>query len=230
MIPPTQPPTPLPEPRPFERLASIGSDLPRACWIWLIWGVGAGLWPAVGAPLALIAALGAWWRVMALRTARLTAGSAGSSSWCRIWTSVAWGSAVVGSVTAVEWCLAGIGVPWRPTAGLATTCRLLVSLEMLLAAAWVASEASERRSGWVLMLLALAATGGLASGCVQVVDALDADALAGSRPLLVLSRGVMLGGAAVAVLLLADLVGRLMQAMAHEAFEEEHPSSNPRLP
>lgn len=230
MIPPLQPPTPLPEPRPFERLASIGSDLPRACWIWLIWGVGAGLWPAVGAPLALIAALGAWWRVMALRTARLSAGSARSSGWCRIWTWVALGAAVVGSISAVEWCVAGVGVPWGPTAGLTNTCRLLVPLEMLLAAAWVASEASERRSGWVLMLLALAAAGGLASACVQVVDALDATALAGSRSMLVLSRVVMLGGAAVAVLLLADLVGRLMGAMAHDAFEEEHAPSRSRVP
>jgi hypothetical protein len=230
VIPPSQPSTPIPEPRPFERLATIGSDLPRACWIWLIWGVGAGLWPVVGAPLALIAAMGAWWRVLALRSARLAAGSAGSSLWGRFWAWLALGSAVVGSVTAVEWCVAGIGVPWRPSPGLANACRLLVPLEMLVAAAWVGTEASERRSGWALVMLVLAAAAGLASGGVQVVDAIDTEALAGSRLVLVLTRAVMLGGAAVAVLLLADLVSRLMQALAHEAFDREHASSGSRMP
>lgn len=216
------PPTPLPEPRPFERLADSAVDLPKACLTWIPVTLGAVAWPLLGPPITFMAVLGGWWRVLALRQAVRASPGIRQSLLPRAWLGVAvvWGVLGVATVAAMISRSIGVdpGIPLRP---LFEAWRLATLGELMLAMLWVTLEAWSRASLWLLGPMAAAAVALTVAAGLQWMIAIEPALLQQRRFILVaIFLGVIAGGL-LAPMLISDGVGRVLKSESDEAFERD---------
>jgi hypothetical protein len=214
-------PTPPPEERPFERLALGSAELSRACWTWIPVTTGlVGLrWAMVA--LTTIAALGGFWRCIALWEVRRS-GMRDGLLQCWFACAAAWAATGI-AVTGVELlAMAGLVEESLETSrGIWMAWRMLVGLEITIAVLWVVRESLQRQGIW------LAALGGLGAAlCALAVGTMATVAILGDR---VPDRGlvpVLLGGLTLlsgiaGPLMVADGVGRVLQTISLESLDDE---------
>jgi len=214
------PPTPLPEPRPFERLADSAVDLPKACRFWIPATAGVIFWPLVGPVVALLAVLGAWWRGIAiLQASRASPDLAGCLTF-RLWGCGALAVAAFGAVAVTE-VVAGSFLGVRVAPWLLGWWWLATLGEIVMAVLWVAREALRRESRWVLLPLAGALTTLAVAAGLQLLAAAQPDLLSGRRLVVVATIAATALTGVIGPLLIADGIGRVLGSETEEAFERE---------
>jgi len=216
------PATPLPQRRPFEKVAEGGSDLAVGCWASIPVAAGMIVWPCVGLPLGAIAAIGACWRVFGLfPVAWRQLPGVQTSGWVRIWMLLAVGGTLIGAVAMAATLLATFGadLPW--SGALRDLWRTVTLMELLTAAVWVAGEALDRGSRWATVLMGVAGTALVLSAGLQVLVRVAPDALLQNRLMAVLLILFITGSGVLGVLLVADGASRVMASLCSDALEAE---------
>lgn len=216
------PPTPMPEPRPFERLALASSELPAACRLWLPVTLGGVILPWLGPLLVVLSMLGGWWRVIALR--QVLAGSPWlrQSLLPRCWSLVAFLWSSLGVAVSGSSVLLSLGMePGVSPHHLLNAWRLLTVLELGVAMLWVVRESAARESRWVGLMMAAAAALLAVGGGIQWMVATRPEMLDGRRLLVFAMIAITLLSGAVAPLLIADGVGRVLTSETDEALDRE---------
>lgn len=216
------PATPLPQRRPFEKIAEGGSDLAVGCWASIPVAAGMVVWPYVGLPLGAIAAIGACWRVFGLfPVAWRQLPGVQTSGWARIWMLLAVGGTLIGAVAIAVTLLATFGaeLPWA--GALRDLWRTVTLMELLTAAVWVAGEALDRGSRWATVLMGMAGTALVLSAGLQVLVQVAPDALLQNRLMAVLLILFITGSGVLGVLLVADGASRVMASLCSDALEAE---------
>lgn len=176
--------------------------------------LGMPTWPIAGPPLAMLAAIGAWWRFLALRSIS----GALTDSRPRLWQWLAAAGGVAGLAQGGLACLRGVGleVPaldWLlPAWGVATIFEVLAAMTWVLVGSW------ERGSRWMAVPIGLAGT--------LMLAAVGAQALAVStegmpRFVSVLLFAMMAVGGVAGPLLLGDAASRLAASLCSESLDEE---------
>jgi len=175
---------------------------------------GMPVWPVVGGPLALVAAIGAWWRFMALRTIT----GAAHSSRPRAWRSLALLGGVVGLAQGSITCLRGLGLPLPPIDWLLPAWAAVTAFEIATALLWVLQGSWERGSRWMVIPMGLAGTLMLASIGAQAL-AVGAEGMPRfvTALLLLMTAAGGVGGP----LLIGDGAGRLAATLCSESLDEE---------
>lgn len=216
------PSTPLPQLRPFEKIAEGGSDLTFGCWMSIPVAAGMLVWPYVGLPLGAIAAIGACWRIFGLLPVGWRAlPGARTSVWVRIWMLLAVSGVLLGLVAMGSTLFATFGadLPW--SGALRNLWRAVTLAELLTAIVWVAVEALDRNSRWALVLMGIAASALILSSGLQVLVQLVPDALLQRRIVAVLVLLCITASGVLGVLLVADGAGRVMASLCSDALEAE---------
>ena len=216
------PATPLPQRRPFEKIAEGGSDLAVGCWASIPVVAGMLVWPFVGLPLGAIAAIGACWRVFGLLpVAWRELPGVQTSGWVRIWMLLAVGGTLIGAVAMAATLLATFGadLPW--SGALRDLWRTVTLMELLTAAVWVAGEALDRGSRWATVLMVVAGMALVLSAGLQVLVQMAPDALLQNRLMSVLLILFITGSGVLGVLLVADGASRVMASLCSDALEAE---------
>lgn len=216
------PATPLPQRRPFEKIAEGGSDLAVGCWTSIPVAAGILVWPHVGLPLGAIAAIGAYWRVFGLfPVAWRQLPGVQTSGWVRIWMLLAVSGTLIGAVAMAATLLATFGadLPW--SGALRDLWRTVTLLELLTAAVWVAGEALDRGSRWATVLMGVAGMALVLSAGLQVLVQVAPDALLQNRLMAVLLILSITGSGVLGVLLVADGASRVMASLCSDTLEAE---------
>lgn len=182
--------------------------------MWIPMTLGMPTWPVVGGPIALIAAIGAWWRFLALRSID----GAVQVSRPRAWKSLAALGGLVGLVQAALTCLRGLGVPLPEVEWLLPSWAAITALEVAAAMLWLLRGSWERGSRWMGVLLGIAGTVMLASTGAQT---LAASADGAPRFVQALFVAVSVLGGVVGPLLIGDGAARLAVSLCSESLDEE---------
>jgi hypothetical protein len=211
-------PTPLPQERPFERIALSSAELPRACWFWIPLTTGLIALPFLSVPMSAIVAMGGCWRYICLRHLR----SAGvHDGMLELWRRVLGFWCITGlMLTGIRFvgAVAGLPEPWAEVAGYAWMAWCLSAVvEWLLATAWIARGCVARESGWAAGLVGV----GLAASMVAIAVQVLGLQFPGKSVISVLLGGVGLVSGLAGPLLIADASARLLQSMASEQLDEE---------
>ena len=99
--------------------------------------------------------------------------------------------------------------------------RLLGIVEMLVAIGWICHEALQRRSAWIVIVMALAVVCLTACVAAQILRG-QSQVDSQSQPLLfLLFLTVIFGGGVTSVLLIADAANRLVQSIATDTLDQE---------
>jgi hypothetical protein len=214
------PPTPLPQARPFERIALSSTELPRASWFWIPLTTGWIALPFWSVPLSAIVVLGGCWRYLCLRHLK-AAGvqDAALDLWRRviaIWCIAGF------ALTGVRFAGAIVGLPepWEAVTGYVWMgwC-LLVTLELLIATAWTARGCVARDSAWAAAVVGAGFAACMVAIAVQVL--MIRLQLPGKNLANMLLGGVVLLAGIAGPVLIADASARLLQSMSSEQLEEE---------
>lgn len=220
-----RPSTPLPQRRPFEKIAEGGSDVTFGCWMSIPVAAGMLIWPYAGVPLGALAAIGAWWRVLGLfPVATRDLPGVRTSGWVRIWLLLALVGSMLGILAtgATLFGAFGADLPWA--AALRDLWRAVTLVELVTAMVWVSVEALERESRWAVVLMGIAGVAVVLSAGLQVLVQLAPGTMLPSRPIAVLLILAITGSGALGVLLVADGASRVMASMCSEALEAESES------
>lgn len=211
---PELPPTPPPQLRAFERLANAASELSLGCWGWILVAIGAPVWPVVGGLLAMLAAVAAWWRFIALRAINGSVSGSGPAAWMGM-SAV---SGIAGTAFGSLSCLRGLGIdlpmpewPWP-------LWTAITAFELAAAIVWVLRGSLERGSTWMALPMGLAATLLLAVIGAHAISVSIDDA---PRVVRVLLLGAVVVGGAAGPLLIADGAARLTLSLCSESLDEE---------
>ncbi len=212
------PPTPPVQPRPFERLAALASDLPKGCLAMIPVVSGMVHWGLLGVVLTMLCVLGGFWRVLALHGIS-RAGSADVLT--RGWLGIA----VTGSLAGLAAFAGRVGGQDGPlaewTSAMDIAWRASSLLELLLAVCWIGVGAVQRGSRWMLLLLGLAGIAIVCSVGSQAVLAWRGQTLADQPAVVALLALLALGGGVAGPAIVADGCARLLQSMTGETLDEE---------
>lgn len=184
---------------------------------------GMVVWPYVGLPLGILAAIGAWWRVAGLLPVAWHRGpGVDPAALVRAWLMVAVATATAGCLAMGLALLSSLGLelPWL--APLREGWRAATMVELLLGAGWIAREAWERSSSWAAVLMGVAAACLLVSGTLQVAVHAAPDALLQPRALAAITMLGTVGCAGLAIMLVADGAGRVLSTMSSDSLDAEN--------
>lgn len=176
--------------------------------------LGMPAWPVVGGPIALLAAIGAWWRVLALRSID----GALSASGPRTWKLLAALGGLVGLAHGSLTCLRGLGVPIPPTDWMLPAWAAITAFEVAAAMLWVLRGSWERGSRWMGVPLGIAGTLMLGSIGAQ---SLAVNAEGAPRFVLALLFALTVVGGVAGPLLVGDGAARLAASLCSESLDEE---------
>lgn len=214
------PPTPLPEARPFERIALSSTELPRASCFWIPLTAGWVALPFWSVPLSAIVVLGGCWRYLCLRHLKAAGvADAGLDLWRKviaIWCVAGF------ALTGVRFAGAIVGLPepWDAATDFAWNAwRLLVALELLIATVWTARGCVARDSTWAAVVVGAGFAACMVAIAAQML-VLRLHLPGKSLANVLLGAAVLLTGIA-GPLLIADASARLLQSMSSEQLEEE---------
>ena len=176
--------------------------------------LGLPAWPVVGGPIALLAAIGAWWRFLALRSI----GGAMPGSGTRRWKALAAAGGLLGLVQGTMTCLSGLGFTLPAMPWLLSSWAAITAFEVAAAMLWVLRGSWERGSRWIVVPMGIAGTLMLASIGAQ---SLAASADGAPRFVVALLLAVTVVGGVSGPLLIGDGASRLAASLCSESLDEE---------
>lgn len=193
-----------------------------ACWLWWPLATGAVAWPWLGPLFTVAAVFGGWWRVICLRQALRGSPWVAAALLPRCWALIALGGSSLGVAVGVSLILLSLRMePGVSTSTLLHIWRIASVAEVLVAILWVLREAGVRQSRWVALMMAGAGALVAISTSLQWLASTRPEAVAESRLVAVGAFSAILLTGSMAVVLIADGVGRVLASEAEEAFDRE---------